>query len=186
MAVDKSGNVVFDNGGTKVIEYNSAGNFVKQIDGTFVDNSQPFGSVEGLGFDSKGDLFVADSRLNRVTEYDSNLNYIQTIGAGITTGASSLNEPFGLVLDSNDNLFVGDRGNQRIVEFSPPSGVPEPSSLLLCGLLGAASLVGYLWRRSRHLKIAEFIGFLRNLFSEQERCVLIYLNAVKARIQTLA
>ena len=73
-----------------------------------VPNS-PFASVPGdpwgLAFDSRSNLFVADSSAGKIYKFN-NIGGIPT--SSYTTYATNMSQPTGLAFDSNDNLFVAD------------------------------------------------------------------------------
>ena len=82
------------------------------------------GSPNGVAFDAKGDLFVADTPNNRVIEYtpSSAVPYpkVGTVVAGTGgqgSGLSQLSHPSGVAVDASGNLLVGDSGNNRVVEY---------------------------------------------------------------------
>ncbi len=140
------------NGGGTIYAWNSDGRLFYVTGGYNSPAVQQFGSGNlGLAVDSKGDVFVLDSANGNLLEFDSSFNYLQTIASGLNTSQSQYVP--GLALDSNDNLFVIDGSSQSISEYSL-SSVPEPSSLILCGLLASGGLGAYLWQRPRQGRIA--------------------------------
>ena len=72
----------------------------------------------GLAFDSKGNLFVADSAF--AAGAGSGKIYEVAPNGTRTIFASGLNKPFGLAFDRNGDLFVADSGSGNIFEF--PAG----------------------------------------------------------------
>lgn len=111
---------------------------------------------QGVAFDSRGDLWVAEEANNRVLEFSCTATAscvngneaVLVIGqSNFTTyaGATTQNGfiyPVGLAFDSSGNLWVADKGNSRVLEFaSTMSPIPEfPSGL---GLLMLFTVVAY-------------------------------------------
>ena len=80
---------------------------------------------EGIAFDAKGDLFVADTGDNRVIEYTpSSATSYPKVGkvvagaGGQGSGLGQLSRPRGVAFDASGDLFVGDSGNNRVVEYA--------------------------------------------------------------------
>lgn len=76
----------------------------------------------GLGFDKKGNLYIADRENHRVRKIDTHGNITTFAGNG-TAGFSgdggpatqaSLNLPSGIVVDEEMNVYIADRSNDRI------------------------------------------------------------------------
>jgi len=100
---------------------------------------------EGIAFDSKGSLWVADEEHNRVLEFaasslgtnDPNaaLEIGQPAGAYQFTNNTAVDTaggfvgPFGVVFDSSGNLWVSDHRNNRVLEFQQPLTDGEAASL---------------------------------------------------------
>jgi uncharacterized protein (TIGR03437 family) len=97
----------------------------------------------GVGVDSSGDIYVADSGNNRVLMFQP-LVFLPVAGAGASavtgqqTGAGtspnwdstnglatadSLFSPAGVYLDRQDTMYVGDPGNNRLLQFLKPAAV---------------------------------------------------------------
>ena len=79
-----------------------------------------FGSLNGLAFDSKGNLFITDAMFNtiRVMNPSGNVSTFAGNGKaghvdGIGTNAS-FNAPAGIAIDANDNIYVADSYNNCI------------------------------------------------------------------------
>src|SRR5215471_2741087 len=74
----------------------------------------------GLGLDSRGTLFVADSVGNRITAIPAALVRVTSAGTGkvVTTGGT-LNTPLGLAIAPNGNVLTMNAGDGNIVETTP-------------------------------------------------------------------
>src|SRR5215469_11191568 len=74
----------------------------------------------GLGLDSHGLLFVADTAENRITMITHAFTRRHSAGTGhVVTKGGLLNGPLGLVVVSNGNVLTVNAGNGRIVETNP-------------------------------------------------------------------
>ncbi len=126
IAIDHSGNVfVAQSGGTApVMEFNSSGDFIRQI-GTW----GPFGAEatgdgelyqygpNAVATDSLGNVWVADTYDNRIEEFSSTGQFIRQVGS-LGSGDGQLHYPTGIAVDTSDNVWVADTNNDRIEEFS--------------------------------------------------------------------
>jgi hypothetical protein len=96
---------------------------------------------EGVAFDSKGNLFVADYENCRIVKYQApfSTGMAASIAIGQTdlnssncgTTASTLDSPLGLAFDSNGNLWTGDYTNSRVLEFKAPFATGMSASLVI-------------------------------------------------------
>src|SRR5215468_8317536 len=84
----------------------------------------------GLGLDSHGTLFVADSVGNRITAIPAALVRVTSAGTGkvVTTGGK-INTPLGLTIAPNGNVLTVNGGDGFIVETTP-AGKQAASFLL--------------------------------------------------------
>jgi hypothetical protein len=84
----------------------------------------------GLGHDSRGTLFVADSAGNRITAIPAALVRLSSAGTGrvVTTGGS-LNTPLGLAIAPNGDVLTANGGDGFLVETTP-AGKQVASQLL--------------------------------------------------------
>src|SRR6266480_2039312 len=100
----------------------------------------------GLGLDSHGTLFVADSVGNRITAIPAALVRVTSAGTGkvVTTGGT-LNTPLGLAIAPNGDVLTVNAGDGFIVETTPAgkqvasflldnTGGPPPGNGALFGL----------------------------------------------------
>lgn len=69
----------------------------------------------GIGVNSKGHIFVADTGNDRVQEFTSEGKFVQVIGAG------ELRQPMKVAFDKQDRLYVADSGKNRIAIFEGQS-----------------------------------------------------------------
>ena len=90
------------------------------------------GGPEGLGFDSQGNLWVADRGFNRVLEYTCTATSSCVNGntAALvlgqpdfttdtaTTSQTGLRAPVGVAFDSQGDLWIADDGNSRVLEYT--------------------------------------------------------------------
>lgn len=82
-------------------------------------------SYTGIAVDSRGTVWVSDSRNHRVVGYRSPFTTDRVAdrvvgGIGCATGPRRLCIPGGVAVDRTDNLYVADIGNNRILEFNQP------------------------------------------------------------------
>ncbi len=88
--------------------------------------SATFASPSAVAYDSKGDLFIADTNNNVIREV-SVTGVVTTIagngeqgfsGDGGAATSAELNAPTGIAIDSSGNLYIADSQNNRIREVS--------------------------------------------------------------------
>jgi hypothetical protein len=95
-----------------------------------------FGRPAGLAFDSKGNLYVADTK-DHVIRIVSPAGDVRTFAgspghAGHTDGVGATARfaiPTGLAIDSHDNLYVADSGNETIRKITPDGVVTTYAGL---------------------------------------------------------
>lgn len=84
-------------------------------------------SPSGIGIDSSGDIFIADSGNDVVREVSASSGHISTIAGDGTLGYSGdggsatsaeLDDPVAVALDSSGDLFIADAGNHVVREVS--------------------------------------------------------------------
>jgi uncharacterized protein (TIGR03437 family) len=81
-----------------------------------------FDAPAGLAYDSKGNLFVADSQNNRIRKISPD-GIVTTVAGNALPGfagdggpatSAELNRPTGVAVDSKGNLYIADSGNNRV------------------------------------------------------------------------
>ncbi|HTF70699.1 MAG TPA: NHL repeat-containing protein [Edaphobacter sp.] len=91
-------------------------------------------SPEGIAFDAKGNLWIADADSHRVLEYTppfstgmaATMELGQPAATAFTSGSSdgpsatSLAAPVALTFDPSGNLWVADYGFNRVLKYAPP------------------------------------------------------------------
>lgn len=150
IAFDPDGNLWVADTNSKLLEFKhpfSNGQEVALTLGNITQNSgmsaSTMNSPLGIAFDSKGNLWVADSVNYRVLQFDPPFSNNQgaslvlghqdfvTGGEGASSNASSFRDPYGITFDSQGNLWVTDSGNNRVLEFVPPFTNGQQASLIL-------------------------------------------------------
>ena len=95
-------------------------------DGGFASNAILNGP-EGLAFDSRFNLYIADTGNNRIRVIDAQAQ-LRTLAGSAQSGfagdngpatAARLNSPVAVAVDSAGNVYVADRGNHRIRQVDP-------------------------------------------------------------------
>jgi trimeric autotransporter adhesin len=95
------------------------------------------GPILRLFVDSKGDLYIADTRRNTIREVISSTGIITTIagggsgcanqtdtfGDGCPATSAILNTPYQVFVDANQNIFIADSGNSLIREVAASTGL---------------------------------------------------------------
>jgi uncharacterized protein (TIGR03663 family) len=72
----------------------------------------------GLASDSRGNLYVADTKNSRIQVFDSNGQFLRVIGVP-GSGDGQLKEPCGVAVDADGTVIVADTWNHRIARFKP-------------------------------------------------------------------
>jgi uncharacterized protein (TIGR03663 family) len=72
----------------------------------------------GIAVDSRGSLYVADTKHSRIQVFDAAGNPTRTIGSP-GSGDGQLQEPCGVAVDETGAVWVADTWNHRIVVFKP-------------------------------------------------------------------
>lgn len=130
--VDPSGDVVIvDRGNDRVRTVNSGTQIVQSIAGGFTGDGLKGtdGSLNfpyGINFDSKNNLYIADSDYNRVRELSASGIMTTLAGTGISgyTGdtepaaSATLFQPQSVAADATGNVFIGDQFGEVIREVS--------------------------------------------------------------------
>jgi len=70
----------------------------------------------GLAVDSKGRLYVADTKVGAIFIFNTENNDVELIKHGVHAKFGSI---FGLAMDDNDNLFVSDGELHHVLVFNP-------------------------------------------------------------------
>jgi RHS repeat-associated protein len=112
--------VVADSANNVVREFSLTGEFLWKLgssSGSFGSENGKFHTPEGVGVDSSGNIWVADTTNNRVQEFSSEGTYITKMGTE-GSGNGNLLKPKGVAVDSEGNVFVADTNNNRMEEFT--------------------------------------------------------------------
>ncbi len=142
VAVDSDGNVLIADSGNHRIRVVRSGDVIQTVagngipdfsgDGGFAGNAS-LNSPLGLGVNTAGDLFVADTRNQRIRRVAANqaaLSSLSLIFAYAGTGDfpdvvdgddadwAALDFPAGLAFDADGNLYVADADHQRVRRIS--------------------------------------------------------------------
>ena len=112
--------LVVDQGTSSVTKISPSGGVVAIYSGS---GNTALKNPTGVGFDSQGNVFVADTWNHRIVKLDSSLHFVSTWGAYGTTGGqasghpSAFYGPRAIAVDAKGDVFVTDTGNKRIQEF---------------------------------------------------------------------
>ncbi|HET7417267.1 MAG TPA: NHL repeat-containing protein [Solirubrobacterales bacterium] len=151
-AVDAKGNVwVADKGNNRVVEFNAAGAFVREV-ASFGTNGGKLSAPSGVVVDPGGKIWVADTANNRVVELNETGGFLLAIGRDVNktkadaagteaernfcTAASGnlcqaglagstgtqLKAPQGIASTTGGNIWVADTGNSRLKKYNPTNG----------------------------------------------------------------
>jgi YD repeat-containing protein len=85
--------------------------------GTTGEGEGQLKNPEGVGTDSKNNIWVADTGNNRIEEFSPTGTYLGRFGS-LGTGNGELAKPHGLVIDKKGDFYVVDTGNNRVEEFN--------------------------------------------------------------------
>ena len=129
VAFDASGNLFIADMGSSTVREVSGGilsTFAGTISGFSGDGDiathAKLGHVQGLAFDSAGNLYIADTTNHRIRRVDTS-GIISTVAGNGTTNLlgdggsatnAALNLPWAVCADSSSNLFIADFGHNRI------------------------------------------------------------------------
>jgi tripartite motif-containing protein 71 len=130
VAVDSSGNVfVLDNGNHRVQKFRISGTcptgttqvvsgvcFVTKW-GTQGAGPGQFKWPNGIGLDSSGNVYVADTFNHRIQKFTSTGAFIRTWGT-VGSGNGQFVYPTDVAVDSSGNVFAVDEGNNRVQKFT--------------------------------------------------------------------
>jgi hypothetical protein len=131
--VDAQDNIwVIDEGANMIIKYNPEGRVVMVLGRRIgfpytgmeptvkaLDPAPPyiFNRPTDVGFDSAGNIFVADGYVNsRIAKYDKNGKFIKQVGTR-GSGPGQFTLLHALVVDAKGDVYGGSRSDQRIVVF---------------------------------------------------------------------
>jgi YD repeat-containing protein len=105
-----------DTGDSRIQEYSSAGEYLRQFGTTGTGNGQ-LKEPHGVALDSSSHVWVADTANNRVQELSFTGEYIRQFGT-LGTAAGQFKSPDSIAIDSSGNVWVTDTANNRVQEFS--------------------------------------------------------------------
>jgi YD repeat-containing protein len=105
-----------DTGDSRIQEYSSTGEYLRQFGTTGTGNGQ-LKEPHGVALDSGSHVWVADTANNRVQELSFTGEYIRQFGT-LGTAAGQFKTPDSIAIDSAGNVWVSDTGNNRLQEFS--------------------------------------------------------------------
>lgn len=126
LAIGRDGSVyVADTGNSRIIKYNSKGEFVttwgsRSPDGQVPPAAGTFIEPWGIALDVEGNVLVADTWNHRIQKFDSGGNFLLQWGvSGLASeGLDRLWGPRGIAISPDGKVYVTDTGNKRVVVFS--------------------------------------------------------------------
>ena len=142
MAVDAAGNLfIAQQIGQRIRKVDAVTGIITTVAGTglpaFSGDGGPAVSAElsfptGVGVDSAGNLFIADTSNNRIRKVDVLTGIITTVAGNGTLGgggdgsaalSAQLDTPAGVMVDSAGNLYIAERNGQRIRRVDGATGI---------------------------------------------------------------
>lgn len=114
VAIDADGDVWTADSNGRVLEFDAEGIFLRSIGSTGTGNGQ-FDRPRGIGFDTAGNIYVADTFNHRVQKFASNGSFTMQWG-GFGTGQGKFKQP-GCIAVRADVVHVCDLQNHRIQRF---------------------------------------------------------------------
>ena len=118
LAIDPQGNLwVADRNNLRVQEFNEAGEYVRQFQGSGEAAFKPF----AIDVDADGAVWVGDIEHNRVERFNEDGYLLAEFGSeGSGEGQFKLSAPIGLQADSSGNVWIADAGNNRVQTWLAP------------------------------------------------------------------
>lgn len=140
LAVDRAGNLyIADSGNNRIRRVSPSGRISAFAGNAMLGSSgdggpaidASFNSPGALAFDSKGNLYVADTGNHRVRRIspDGNITTVAGNGNDLMAGdggpaiEASLYLPHGVAIDASDNLLIADTGNFRVRRVDTRTGI---------------------------------------------------------------
>ena len=148
IVLDGAGNVFFSDSQSSVVRRIGTDGIITTVAGTGTPGysgegpatSAQLSTPEGLAFDSKGDLYIADRYNNRVRKVTPGGIISTFAGTGEPgTGGSSfasgakLFQPEGVAVDASDNVYIADVSNSLLKMVDPSGAIstfPNPITSL--------------------------------------------------------
>ncbi|MCA1579964.1 MAG: TIGR03663 family protein [Acidobacteria bacterium] len=89
--------------------------------GTAGTGAGELGEPRGIASDSRGQLYVADTKNSRIQVFDNDGKFLRQFGSK-GKGPGEFNEPCGIAVDAEGDIWVADTWNARIARFSGADG----------------------------------------------------------------
>jgi DNA-binding beta-propeller fold protein YncE len=142
LRVDREDNVwTTDNGNHVLRKFNREGRLIQTVgaEGKAASGNEGFRAPDYLVFDSKGNIYVADSGNGRIVKLAGDGTYVAEWGKkGKESGQFAT--AHGLAIDKSDRIYVADRGNKRVQVFDSAGkhladwgGFGNPFGLIVIG-----------------------------------------------------
>jgi len=151
--------VIVDRGNDRVREVDSQSQIVSSIAGGYTGDggkgtASNLNLPEGMGFDSKNDLYIADTVNHRARKLSATGVITTLAGTGINgyggdggpASSATLNSPYGVTADPSGNVFIADQDGFVLREVSTngvintlSAGLCEGGTAPFCQLLGLAA-----------------------------------------------
>lgn len=142
LAIDKEGNIIFaDYDADKIRKVLATTGIITTVAGTgdagfFGDGGQATSAMlntpNGIGLDTAGNLFIADTDNNRIRKVTVSTGIITTVagndktdytGDNVAATSTSLKFPHDVAIDTNGNIYIADTGNFRIRKVTVSTGI---------------------------------------------------------------